>query len=90
MKKRDILKYEFIGTEAEVVDARNKANIGIKGKVVDETKNTFVIETEKGMKRVIKQNAVFEFRLGKRRVRIDGRLLVGRPEERLKKEIKNG
>jgi len=90
MKRRNILKYELIGIEAEVVDARNKANIGIKGMVIDETKNTLVIETEKGKKRVIKQNAVFEFRFGKQRVRIDGRLLVGRPEERLKREIKNG
>ena len=84
------MKYELIGIEAEVVDARNEANIGIKGTVVDETKNTLVIETEKGKKRVIKQNAVFEFKFGKQRIRIDGKLLIGRPEERLKRKIKNG
>jgi len=90
LKKRDILKYELIGTEVEVIDAKNRYNIGIKGKVIDETKNTLVIETAKGRKRIIKQNAVFLFNFKTKKVKIDGKLLVGRPEERLKREIKNG
>ena len=40
----NIIKHELIGLKAEIVDSRNKANIGIKGKIIDETKNTIIIE----------------------------------------------
>ena len=82
---KDITRYEFIGIKAEVVDSRNKTDIGIKGQIVDETKNTIVIQTKQGKKRLIKKNIIIEVIFNKKRIRIDGKLLAGRPEERIKK-----
>ncbi|XRP97545.1 ribonuclease P protein component 1 [Methanocaldococcus sp. 16A] len=85
----NILRHELIGLRVEIVDAKNKAMIGIKGRVVDETRNTLVIEKENGKEVTIpKDIAVFLFELNECKVKVDGRLLIGRPEERLKKKIK--
>jgi len=82
---KDILKYEFIGLKAEVVDSRNKANIGIKGKIVDETRNTLVIETSRGRKKLMKENITVMVMFDNKKIKIRGKLLVGRPEERIKR-----
>ncbi|WP_457613927.1 ribonuclease P protein component 1 [Methanocaldococcus sp.] len=85
----NILRHELIGLKVEIVEAKNKAMIGIKGRVVDETRNTLVIEKEDGREVIIpKDIAVFLFQLKGCKVKVDGRLLIGRPEERLKKKIK--
>ena len=82
---RDITKYELIGLKAEVSDAKNKANVGITGKIVDETRNTIMIETKKGIKRLIKENITIDVFFQNKKIRIKGTLLVGRPEDRIKK-----
>ena len=43
-----------IGSCIEVIESNNKSSIGIKGKVIYETQNTWIIETEKGNKKIIK------------------------------------
>jgi len=85
----DIIRYEFIGTEANVAKSRHSGYVGISGKIIDETRNTFVILHEGERKRVIKDSAVFHFKFTDGTiVEIDGKLLVGRPEDRLKKRIR--
>ena len=85
----NILRHELIGLKVEIVEAKNKAMVGIKGRVVDETRNTLIIEKENGKEVVIpKDVAVFLFHLKGCKVKVDGRLLVGRPEERLNRKIK--
>jgi len=84
-----IIQHEFIGLEAKVVKSSNSNYIGISGTVIDETRNTFVIQKGDQRKIVIKDQAVFHFTLPDSTVvEIDGKILVGRPEERLKKRIK--
>lgn len=80
---KNILKKELVGTGVKVVDAKNKANIGIEGTIADETRNTLLIETKKGMKKLVKKNITIK--LEKEGVKIKGSLLVGRPEDRIKK-----
>lgn len=82
---RSLLKGELIGLEIEVAGSKNRYNTGLKGHVVDETKNTIVIETEKGEKRLLKAQNKFAFKLNKKMVLVEGKLLLGRPEERIKK-----
>ncbi|UNQ72554.1 ribonuclease P protein component 1 [Infirmifilum sp. NZ] len=84
---RNILRHELIGLQAEVVEASNPSLIGIKGLVLDETRNTLVIGEPGGEKRtVLKFQAVFRFTLPDgTKVPVDGRFLMGRPEERMKK-----
>ncbi len=84
---KNILRHELIGLQAEVVEAQNPYLVGIKGIVLDETKNTLVIGEPGGeRKTVLKFQAVFRFILPDgTKVLVDGKYLVGRPEERLKK-----
>ena len=85
----DIIRYEFIGTEGKVVRSPHEYYVGLGGKVVGETKNTFTFLQEGQAKSVIKESVIFNFKFDDGTVvEIDGKLLVGRPEDRLKKSIK--
>ncbi len=55
MKSEDIIKREIIGLTTEVVDSKNKGNIGIKGNIIDETKNTIIIQHKKKQKKIIQK-----------------------------------
>ena len=52
---KNLEKGELIGLNIEVIKSKNKANIGIKGKVIDETKNMVIVKSEKGIKKLIKK-----------------------------------
>jgi len=87
--KKNVLRHEFIGLECEVVDSRNKSQIGIRGKIVDETRNTFLLETARGLKRIEKEGRTFRLWLEDGSVvDVNGSYLVSRPEDRIKKRIK--
>ena len=45
----------LIGHKVKVVEAQNKSLLELEGRVVDETKNLFIIETNKGPKKIIKK-----------------------------------
>ncbi|MFH1212318.1 MAG: ribonuclease P protein subunit [Candidatus Woesearchaeota archaeon] len=79
------MKQELIGVWIRVVESANKSNIGLDGKVIDETKNMLTLQTRKGKKNLIKSQNVIEFRMGNKKIRINGKLLQARPEERIKK-----
>ena len=85
----EIIRHEFIGLTAEVVKSSNPSYVGIKGRVIDETRNTFVIETNGKEKRIIKNISIFHFTYTDgTKIEIDGKILVGRPEDRVKKVIR--
>ena len=85
----NIIRCEFIGTEAKVAQSRHPGYVGISGRIIDETRNTFVILHEEKRKIVVKDSVVFHFRFSDGTiVEINGKLLVGRPEGRLKKRIR--
>ena len=85
----DIIREEFIGLEAEVVASRHPGYVGIRGRVIDETRNMFIIEHGGRSKMVPKAVCTFHFTFPDGTVvEVEGRLLVGRPEDRLKKRLK--
>jgi len=85
----DLLQQEFVGIDARVVKSSNPSLKGISGKIVKETRNTLVILHKDSKKTVIKDNAVFHFIMPDGTVvEIDGKVIVGRPENRLKKRIR--
>ena len=77
MRQRDIPGQELIGLEAEVVNATNKQLKGIKGIIVDETKNTLVLEQDSKTKVVLKEQVVLKIKIDGHVVRIDGKMLLG-------------
>jgi ribonuclease P protein subunit POP4 len=85
----DVINGEFIGTNCHVTNSRHSGYVGIKGEVVDESRNTFTTIQAGEQKNIIKEAAVFQFTFTDGTiVEIDGKLLVGRSEDRLKKSIK--
>ncbi|MEM1586254.1 MAG: ribonuclease P protein subunit [Candidatus Bathyarchaeia archaeon] len=87
---RCILQDEFIGLKVKVVKCTNPSCVGLSGTVIDETRNTFRVLCRDGKeKTLIKENCVLHFTLpDKTIVEIDGKVLVGRPEDRVKKVIR--
>lgn len=75
-----VIHAEWIGKHAKIITAGNQSLVGLEGRVVDETRNMVVIETQRGVKRVPKRGTVFA---------IDGEEVAGdealaAPGERIK------
>jgi ribonuclease P protein subunit POP4 len=85
----EIICHEFIGTEAKVGKSTNVESAGSWGKIVDETRNTFIILDKGERKMIAKGSTVFHFAFDDGTVvEVDGKVLTGRPEDRLKKNIR--
>ena len=87
MAVKDLLRHELIGCEVEVVDASNSSLIGLKGKVIDETKSSLLIESNDKTKRIFKRNTTMKIKFKHNTIQVRGDLLVGRPEDRIKKRF---
>lgn len=84
MKAKDVLRIEWIGKEVKIVDSTNKQNIKIKGKIINETKNMFIIKTEQGEKKIMKSNNLFQIEYDNKKFNVKGNALLFSPEERIK------
>ena len=81
----NILRHELIGLNVRVLDALNPTVNGLRGTIVDETRNTLTIENAKGTSMIPKEIATFRLALPTGiLVDVDGDRLVSRPENRLK------
>jgi len=86
---KNLIRHELIGLTIEVIDSTNKFQVGIKGLVVDETKNVLTIETEKGIKKIQKKGTTFIFKIPSgKKVKVNGNKIAVRPEERVKLKVK--
>jgi ribonuclease P protein subunit POP4 len=86
---KNLVKHELIGLDAEVTASTNKFNVGIKGLVVDETRNTLTIEAQSGLKRIQKKGTTFIFKISSgKRVKVNGNKIAVRPEDRMKIKVK--
>ena len=85
MVPADILRHELIGLDIEVAASANKSLVGIKGKIIDETRNTLRLRCGEKVLTIMKNAIVFRTSIGGRLVEIDGHLIMGRPEDRIKK-----
>lgn len=85
----EVLQDEFIGLKAKVAGSRNPSCKGIAGKVIDETRNTLVILHDEKEKIIVKDGTVFHFHFPDETIlEIEGRAIVGRPEDRVKRKIR--
>jgi ribonuclease P protein subunit POP4 len=86
---RNLIRHELIGLSVEIIDSSNKFHIGIKGMVVNETKNLLIIETKKSLKRVQKKGTKFIFTIPDgRKFKVNGIRIIARPEDRIKLRVK--
>lgn len=83
---KNLLFSTFIGLDAEIIRSTQRALNGLKGEVVDETKNLVVIEKDGRAIKVTKVSSVFRFTLDNgERVEVEGKKIAFRPHERPKK-----
>ena len=84
----NLVRHELIGLEVEIKESTNKNQVGLKGSVIDETFKTLKIETDKGEKIIPKDITIFIFKLPNgTRVQVEGKILLGRSEDRIKKKL---
>ncbi|MEM0453365.1 MAG: ribonuclease P protein component 1 [Sulfolobales archaeon] len=81
----NIVYHELIGLQARVIKHTDKTLEGCSGVVVDETMNTLIIEKDGKIITVPKFGSRIVFKLPHKDVEVRGEMLVGRPEDRVKK-----
>ena len=75
---QNVFRHEFIGLSVEVIDSNHEGLIGIQGIIIDETRNTIKIDTGNEEKIIPEGD----------KVSIDGKVILARPEDRIKKKFK--
>jgi len=82
MNRIDLMRSELIGLDVVVLSVPFS---GLTGKVVDETRNTFTVDSAGTERMVPKQGNEFRFIYQGRFIDIKGTEIQHRPEDRIKK-----
>lgn len=86
MDSKTLARDELIGLHVRIRECTDPTWSNVTGKIIDETKNMFLIETSDGkQKKLAKKTAKFEFNIKGEKIIIDGSKIVYRPEDRIKK-----
>ena len=89
IKEQDYFRLPIIGKEVMIIDSSaltdNLKNVWCE--VIDETRNTLLIKCRGRIRRVPKKGTWFVFKLYGKIIKIYGNILIGRPEERIKKRL---
>ena len=79
----NIISHEFIGLNTEIVQSTNPQVIGLNGRIINETKSMFTINTEKGIKSIPKSTNNWKFSIQNKDFTIDGSKIAKRPFDRI-------
>jgi ribonuclease P protein subunit POP4 len=82
---QNLKRHELIGLKARVLQATNPSLVGIRGTIVDETRNMLVIRDAQKERAIPKKEVILEIGIQKEKVKIKGKELLGRPEDRIKR-----
>jgi len=88
IKPENLIYHELLGLKVKVEDSTNPSMRGLEGTVVDETANMIIVDSGGKEKKIPKHGNIFLFDLGDVYVRVNGDLLVSRPEMRIKNKFK--
>jgi ribonuclease P protein subunit POP4 len=86
MEHEAITSDELIGRTVTIIECTDPSWVNLTGLIIDETKHTFLIETDKKQKRIAKQTAMFAFEYHGKKTIVKGTRLVYRAEDRIKKQ----
>ena len=77
----------MIGSQIDVVDSKNPTLNGLKGTVIDETRNTLMIQIDNERKTIVKdQIKLIVVTKNDQIIRTSGQNIIGRYEDRIKNE----
>jgi ribonuclease P protein subunit POP4 len=83
----NIAAHEFIGLKTEIIDSSNEELTGLKGKIIDETKSMFIIETTNGIKKIQKAHNKWKFVIQNQDIILFGESLCKRPSDRVRMKL---
>lgn len=87
---QNLLRHELIGLKVKVANAVSRQLTGLTGRVVNETRNTLTLSNGKKCTIVPKGIAAFNFHLPTGEVvQVEGKRIVGRPEDRVKMRVRH-
>ena len=88
LKPANLARHELIGLDVQVESNSMPGIVGLEGRIVDETRNTFLLETERKVLRIPKKNASLTFTLPDgQKARVSGSVLISQPENRINKRM---
>ena len=88
LRPENLARHELIGLYMTVGQSSNHCQAGLSGQVIDETRNTILLETKAKAVRLAKKNMSLVFTLPSgQKVRIDGSVLISQPENRISKRM---
>jgi len=87
---QNIIRHELVGLQVKVAHSSHQELIGLEGRVINETNKTITLEDGAGNEKTIpKGSTTFHFKLPNGNiVEINGRIIVSRPEDRIKKKFR--
>lgn len=81
INEKNILNHEMIGLKVKIIESSDPKKIKIEGEIIDETKNTIILTNGK---KLPKKECVFEFDINGKKIKVDGKKIMKKPEDRLK------
>ena len=79
----NLTSHEFIGLNTEIVQSTNPQVIGLNGRIENETKSMFTINTENGSKNIAKDTSNWKFSISGADVIVEGSKIAKRPFDRI-------
>ena len=79
----NITSHEFIGLDTEITQSSNPQIIGLNGRIIDETKSMFTLNTKNGRKSIAKSKNSWKFSIENKDVIVDGTKIAKRPFDRI-------
>jgi len=85
---KNIVLHELVGLDAEVIASDDSAQVGLKGKVIRETKNLLFLDDKHRTRRIVKKVSTFRFRNANQSFVVNGVEINFRTFERTEKAFK--
>ena len=78
-----ISRHELIGLDTEILNSNNSQVVGLNGRIINETKSMFTLNTEKGTKMIPKLTNDWGFSIKGKNLIVKGTTITKRPYERI-------
>ena len=79
----NITSHELIGLNTEITQSTNPQVVGLNGRIINETKSMFTINTENGTKSMAKSTNSWKFSIEGKEVIVNGSKIAKRPFDRI-------
>ncbi len=76
----------FLARDLSIINSNDPTLVGIQGKILEETRNTIIVQTQNGEKTFAKD--VIHFTLDSEKEVIDGATVTQRPENRINRKYR--